>query len=486
MGWATASVGLKACRMRTKTNWSLKGRLSAFIFGLVLSLWALSAVVIYRQAEKESQELFDSSINETAKLLLFLSEHELSEVADTQIAGLDHQISQDHHYLSFQLWDNSGHLRYRSANAPLSPLAPLQLEGFSWQNHEGKVSRTFNLKSKDGLFRIVVADPLHHRQEISSHFLLSLGLFSVLLLPAAFLGARWLVGKAVQPIDDCARQVREFDIRRFSHVDDTGLPREITPLVDSLNSALSRIQAGIEREKRFTADAAHELRTPLTGIRANVQLLQRELQHSTVDQLDILDDTLQGVDRCSRMISQLLTLSRSESGMAQSQQAVSLDLGAILAEAMALEASYAHEKSISMTLEVESPERLSSLQERGLLLGHPTALIVLLRNLVNNAVHYTQTGGQVELACSIRPQPQDPDLLEVCLSVKDNGPGIPENKRSEVFERFHRLNPNQSKGSGLGLSICKEIASLHNTQVGITQGLENRGVGFELTLREQR
>lgn len=470
---------------QTTKPWSIKNRMTVMLSGLVICLWVLSAAVIYTKADHESQELFDSSLSETAKLLLFLSEHEIHEIGSAKIAGEDAvEHSGTPHYLAFQLWDSQGELRYRSANAPKSPLAPLQVQGFSWQTTGADVRRTYNLKHKNGALRIIVSEPLQHRQEISNHFLGGLIAFSLVLLPIGFVGVRYLVTQALTPVDECAKQVNALDVRNLNPVDAQELPVEILPLVDGLNSAISRIQQGIEREKRFTADAAHELRTPLAGVKANVQLLQRELKNATTDQADIMSDAMEGINRCSRLIKQLLAISKSDASMASGTAPEPLDLNHVVDAVFRMESKHAESKNMTLTVSDSSQQAMKLLSQRGRLLGYPTALELLIRNLVNNGISYNTAGGTVEVQIEAKPLAQLPDQMSVQIRVKDDGPGIPLDKRSEVFERFYRLHPNQSEGSGLGLSICYELAKLHGTGIEFTEGLNGRGVGFQMTLRE--
>lgn len=471
-----------------RKTWSIKSRMTLMLFGLVICLWTLSAAVIYVKAENESQELFDSSLAETAKLLLFLSEHELHEIGSAKIAGEDAiEHSGTPHYLAFQLWDMQGTLRYRSANAPTTPLAPLHINGFAWQGTGDNIHRTYNLQHNKGGLQIVVSEPLQHRQEISGHFFGGLIVFSLVLLPFGFLGIRYLVNKALTPVDECARQVNALDVRNLNPVDAQELPVEILPLVEGLNSAISRIQLGIEREKRFTADAAHELRTPLAGVRANVQLLQKELKNATADQSEIMSDAVEGINRCSRLINQLLAISKSDSGIDTGTAAEPLNLDAIVQAVFQMESKHAQSKNISLSVSESSIQAMDLIRQRGRLMVYTTAVELLIRNLVNNAIAYNRAGGEVEVEVETSSQPDQQDQLErLCMHirVKDDGQGIPMDKRGFVFERFYRLHPNQNQGSGLGLSICNELAKLHSSTIEFTEGLNGRGIGFEITLQE--
>lgn len=448
-------------------RWSLRQRMTCLLFSLVIAMWTLSAFVIYHQAEKESQELFDASIAETASLLLFFSEHELAEVGESKTAGDDRPADGQAHYLSFQLWDFNNKLRYRSANAPETALAPLDQQGFGWQEVEGELIRTYNRLDSNGIFRIVVAEPMKHRREITGHFLGSLVIFSLFLIPLALFAVRILVSRALGPINRCVKQVNAIDPRKLEPIATEGLPVEISPMVDALNRGLQRIKASITREKRFTADAAHELRTPLASIKTNVQLLSKSPLATNDDDNETLNDALVGVERCSRMITQLLALSQSESSQMSADNNQPVRLQQVISEVQAMEQHKADLKAIG----VNWP------QTDAVIRGNRDGLILLLRNLVSNAINYTQAGGRVEVSLQ-------QTAGGITLAVSDNGPGISASDRSHVFDRFVRLKPHQSEGSGLGLSICSEIAALHGANLNLTDGLDGKGITFSITLRQ--
>ena len=466
-----------------KTSWSLRQRLTLTLFTLVLMLWGLSAAVIYVKAEKESQELFDMAISETASLLLFISEHELLEVGNAEVAGQDYVESTVHKpYLSFQLWDFDGNLRYRSANAPRTPLAPLNVEGFGWQNTDGEITRTFNLLDRHKILRIIVAEPLTHRKEISAHFFWGLSLFSLVLLPIGYLGVRLIVSRAFGPVKRCVDQVNTLDTKNLNRVEMDNVPLEIQPLLHALNSAIGRIQAGIAREKRFTADAAHELRTPLAGVKANIQLLQKLTAPQQPMENEVMLDTLEGVDRCSRMINQLLALSKSDAMTARSAPVELLDIQKTVEDVFALERSHAQSKTVSLNFTASTLDQLGRSLDCVRLKGYPTAIELLIRNLVNNAIAYHVQGGAVQVTAVCLSAGADHEKVKVCISVLDNGPGIPADQRALIFNRFFRAKPNQTRGSGLGLSICSEVAELHDTSIVVCEGIGGQGVGFAFEL----
>ncbi|WP_288106647.1 ATP-binding protein [Limnobacter sp.] len=454
-----------------ESTWSLRQRLTAFLFLLILLLWTFSAGLIYRLSEKESNELFDASLSETANLLLFLSHHEFQEIPEGSPPDFDSEMELTDRYLSFQLWDDSNRLRYKSTNAPSRPLAPLDHTGFSWQTIQHSKVRVYNHTSPDGHIRVLISDSIKHRQEISAHFLQNLLLFTLFMMPLSYLAVRAIVQRSLGSIKKAVSDVNQLEVHRIEQVTTEYLPNEIKPLVNALNMALERIQRGLNREKRFTADAAHELRTPLAAVQTNVQLLQKIRTQTNEDEGEILDDIQTAVSRCSRLITQLLTLSKSESVQAELHDWGTADAIELIHEAASTELHSAEKKGVTLTLPdmEEGPKTVT---------GSRIMLILLLRNLINNAIQYNHSGGQVKVEIGTS------DQQTYTLAVGDDGRGIAPENRSKVFDRFYRENGHIVSGSGLGLSICQEVAKLHDTQIQISDGLNGRGVAFCFDLKK--
>ena len=193
-------------------------------------------------------------------------------------------------------------------------------------------------------------------------------------------------------------------------------------------------------------------------------------------------DTLEGVDRCSRMINQLLALSKSDGMAARSAPMEKLDIQNTVIDVFSLERAHAEFRKVSLTFNDSSSDQKNSSLASVLLKGYPTAIELLIRNLVNNAITYNVPGGEVQVTVACLSTDVDPEKARVRISVMDNGPGIPADQQALIFNRFFRAKPNQTKGSGLGLSICKEVAELHGTSIRVCEGIGGHGVGFAFEL----
>jgi two-component system sensor histidine kinase QseC len=256
-----------------------------------------------------------------------------------------------------------------------------------------------------------------------------------------------------------ARSIARREPGHLQRVDTTDTPREIEPLVTALNQLFERVEGSMEHERRFTADAAHELRTPLAAlkIQAQVALQSRDEAQRT----HALEQVIHGVGRASRLVEQLLTLARIDHQTARGTF-VEIALSPLAEETLATLEPLASARAITLQLQSETHTQIK---------GQADAIAVMLRNLTDNAIRYTPSGGTVELTIEGGDK-------GVQLSVADSGPGITEEERAKIFNRFYRLAGQNIEGSGLGLSIVQRIAELHRATITLQRshlgGLEVR------------
>lgn len=255
-------------------------------------------------------------------------------------------------------------------------------------------------------------------------------------------------------------EVAQRDPANLAPLEERSAPAEIAPLLHALNALLGRLERALESERRFTADAAHELRTPLAALKIQAQVARRaenEAQRGAA-----LDKLILGVDRATHLIEQLLTLARLEPTGGSTVLMSGCDVAAIARQTLADLAPAALGKGIELGL--NSPAT-------AMIRGNADMLAILLRNLVDNAIRYTPRNGRVDVSLLV-------EQGRVRLEVTDSGPGIPEQEKQRVFDRFYRILGNEAAGSGLGLSIVKRIADAHAASLSLAEG-EN-GVGLRV------
>jgi len=279
------------------------------------------------------------------------------------------------------------------------------------------------------------------------------------ILPLAILVLWIALARGLQPLRRLEEHIRQRRPDDLSPLDDRVMPLEVTPLVASINELLSRLKSSIETKKRFLADAAHQLKTPLAGLRMQSELAQTESLSNTELKHTLRLIGLSSV-RATRVVNQLLSLARAEVG-AQSMTKVSCDLGELVEEVLQETWQLASQKYLDLGYEAVGFERGSSKLDL-----NPILIKELIRNLLENAINYTPSDpinpGVINLSIY-----RDNENEKLILVIEDSGPGISDAEKELVMQPFYRNLgvASQVDGSGLGLSIVKEIADQHQALV---------------------
>jgi heavy metal sensor kinase len=297
--------------------------------------------------------------------------------------------------------------------------------------------------------------------------LIQLLLIAPFLLILGALGSYWLAGRAFIPVDRLIRITRIInagDLRQRVPV-----PRahdEIRLLALTFNEMIDRLNEAFTRQKRFVADASHELRTPVTAIRSMAEVA---LNQATTpgDYISVLHEVGAETERLGHLINDLLALARADEGRTLlDKQPVRLDL--LAADVVATVEPLSVERGI--TLQVQAPEPIT-------VLGDEARLIQVLMNLLDNAITYTDVGGQVTVTVESRHD-------NACLTVSDTGFGIAQEDIPRIFDRFYRADPARSRttgGSGLGLAIVEWIVRAHGGTITVESQV-GHGSTFTVTL----
>lgn len=462
---------------------------------LVVSLLSILTVAVlavagfnYWQITRQSQHLLQMELINASQILqsfmaLHINDHETDRLTsllkNASTATLDqlmqHPISPSARYylrhkkqLAFQVWNaDTKRIIMRSENAPKSKsLSSLHL-GFDTQKFSNTLTwNTFTVKDikTHTLIMVGFRQSLHHNldMDLFMHVIIILGLIyvymGILLLLIVEIGLR--------PLTRITKALEHRSVDNLSAISARRIPIELIPMVESINRLLSRLDESITRERRFSADAAHELRTPIAALKAKTEVALRE--PDLPKKALLLHSLIQITNRCTRVIEQLLTLSRLEPESTLPDM-TEVDICESARMLMAELVPAAMDKDID--IELEAPDNPITLYaSRG-------AIGILLRNLIDNAIRYTPEGGMVKVILHT-------DKKHVILQVIDSGPGVPENLRTRIFDRFFRQLGNKAEGSGLGLSIVSQIVRLHNAKIEALEpkaakGLEMR-VQFQL------
>lgn len=305
---------------------------------------------------------------------------------------------------------------------------------------------------------IQVGETLNKRQKLANEIIAGIIIPQFFLFPVVALLAWFGLTRGTQPLERLRQRLLSRRPGDLSPIDVTEVPEEIAPLIDAFNGVMERLASSMRSQERFIADAAHQMRTPLAGLRTQLEFALR--QKDPADLQASLERIRSSVERATRMISQLLSLARSQSEAPPRFEPV--DMNALAREVTQEWVEQALAKRIDLGFEGTA--------EPALVEGSRLLLHELLNNLVDNAVRYTPPGGKVTARVTAR------DF--VAVDIEDNGVGISENDRELIFERFYRVTGTEAAGTGLGLPIVRSIASQHRASVQVRSNPAERGSVF--------
>jgi heavy metal sensor kinase len=277
---------------------------------------------------------------------------------------------------------------------------------------------------------------------------------SVAVLVAA-LGVWWITRKALQPLQQVAAAAEQIDAKALSRRLPVPQARdEVGRLVQVLNRSFDRLERRFEQATRFSSDASHELKTPLTIMRGEIEAALKAEQDNPEIQ-SLLESLLAETQRLCDIVEKLLLLSRADAGTLTLTKEI-LDFSAICHELVEDAEILAKPKRITTEFDISPGVEV---------LGDESYLRRVLLNLLDNAIKYNVEGGSLSISLT------KSDALAV-LRIANLGPGIPKEHETRVFERFYRADPSRSSstsGSGLGLSMCREIVAAHGGQMWLDQ-----------------
>ena len=443
---------------------SLRARLMLWLLVCLLLAWTAASLLAYGQTRRAVSELFDTQQSLLARQLLVTSVHALLHDQPPELPPAKRLLSRDvrkridSDALAFAIFDRDGHMRWNDgADGRKLRYAPAGASGFVDQNdsnRHGHGWRVLFMSDPESEFIVAVGQEIEHRREAVRHIVLAqMGPWLAALLVLLAL-VWWVVGAQTGPLRGVARELMQRAPDDGTPIAPERVALEVRPVIEALNALRARTHALITHTRRFTADAAHELRSPLAALRVQAEVAQLAAQDPAARQ-HALAQLVAGIDRATRLVEQLLALSRLDP-MNALPDAQPLNWPRLLQTALHGAQPAAAKRRITLALDDGGEQGALPAQ------GNPTLLALLLRNLLDNAVRYTPEGGHVTLR-------RDADGLV----VEDNGPGVAPEYLARIQERFFRPPGQTQSGSGLGLSIAQRVAQLHGLQLV----LENRAEG---------
>ena len=430
-------------------------RLRLIISFLIVStcVWTAAAVISWQESRDQMDEFFD-----TYQLLLArqLSTADWTNLtADMQkksnrlIENVDDDGEEEDEALGFAVFNRRGEMIFNDDENGRDFIYSPEASGFVNQKIGRKKDmwRIFWLTSADKNFTIAVGQELEFRDDAALELVEETLLPWLVGLSVLLLAVIWMVSRELRPLRRIADELSERDSDNLHPLSLSGQASEILPLIKAINTQFSRIEQMLQRERGFISDSAHELRSPLTALKVQLEVAQladddAAARHQALQKLN------QGIDRSTRLVEQLLALSRLDSAAAAANDEP-LDWPALVNAAVNEQLPAAEEKKINIKTSPDGSAPTTC--------GQPLLWALLLRNLLDNAVRYSPEEAQISI-----------ELKDETLSVTNSNTVVAAEYLPRLKERFFRPAGQKSTGSGLGLSIVERIAELHRCRVALT------------------
>jgi two-component system, OmpR family, sensor kinase len=451
--------------------------LRSLLIGMVL-IASATGVLVYRHVQEELDELYNAHLRQIA---LFMAREwdrvNPSQLNATPIEPVSKTVWDEEDYL-IQVWTPDGVLIAEEVPAITRAQIPrYAAQGFYDQYIAGESWRIYRA---DGVQNIVqIAQPESARRHTINETSLDLLVPLLLQVPLLMLVAWLSVRRGLKPLDLLSRAIAQRQPETLNAIDGANQPRELQPLVATLNDLLMRLNLALQQQRNFIADAAHELRTPIAALQLQLDLLERA--KTAGDQASAIAQLRNGLQRTTQMAQQLLSIARAESiasiestggieniesdtGKAGPQ---TIDLELAIKSLVERYLPFAYARQLDLGVTRLEPANIHCL---------PTDIETVLDNLLGNAIRYTPRGGRVDLALYL----DSSDCVQsyAVIEIIDSGIGIPADQRHRVFDRFYRvlradISDDYIEGSGLGLAIVKTICNRYGASIDIGQASEN-------------
>ncbi len=444
--------------MKLTQRLSLKLRLTLLFLALSLTAWFAASLVAWQQTRDTLDKLFDTQQMLFAKRLLTMDLDEIrapERMREVPKKAKHGRLDDD--ALAFAIYTPDGKMVLNDGENGRDIPYHYRRDGFDngQLNDDNDEWRFLWLTAPDGKYRVVVGQEHEYRHEMALDVVRSQFTPWLVALPIMLLVLIVLLSRELRPLKKLSQTLRARTPDATDRLATQGVPIEVRPVVDALNQLFARTQAMMARERRFTSDAAHELRSPLTALKVQTEVAQLSLDDPQA-QAKALTQLHAGIDRASRLVEQLLTLSRLDS-LESLDDVEPLNMADLLQSVVMDSYHPAQQAGIEIRLNILDPQVTRT--------GQQLLLSLLVRNLLDNAVRYSPRGSRVEVTLDTHS-----------VIVRDNGPGIAPDALTRIGERFYRPPGQDQTGSGLGLSIVKRIAALHRMTVTLGNGQDG---GFE-------
>lgn len=418
---------------------SIKFELTIYLSLVIVFIIGLLSFLSYHSAEDELGELYDENMAHLASAMI---ENFADNAVPAQkfISGVrTPKLHGEQDYL-IQVKQNN-QMIYQSHQGVFA--AKTDKSGLFTQWVEHKRWRIFILNQKS--LTCLVAQDYQLRQRTIRDLAIKLIIPQLLVVPFLLIVTLLIIKKTFKPLTVMSEEMAKRNVEELNLFNENNQPKELIPIIRSLNVWMKNANAFITLRKRFTSDAAHELRTPVTALKLQLSSLNHANQKELQDRLPRVFDSL---SRMERLVEQLLTLSKVEPD-ARLGSVSKVDLNALIVRILNDLRSIYMAKRLDVGMTYADDVHV---------FGVADEIEILFNNLLVNAINYSPEGGLINI--QIRSQHQ-----AIEIEIEDSGPGIHPEDINKVFERFYRAHSDKASGSGLGLAIAKEIAWKHHAEI---------------------
>jgi two-component system sensor histidine kinase TctE len=430
---------------------TLRRRLLSFLLFPLAAVLILGVPADYRLAVNQAEEAYDYALTDNAVNLASRVHVENRRLIVDLPPAVEAVMRADRTDLQFlALYGPDGRLLAGDADLRPEPTGPNSNPHIVDGTLLGRKIRkaSYKVDTELGPVTVVVAETTRKRERTVSKVLAAMILPNVLFLIATLALVYFGVRNGLAPLDQLGEQIARRAAHDASPFPIGNVPGEAEPLVNAMNSLVKELHAAAAAQHAFLANAAHQLKTPLAGLQTQLELAAEEMPQPYQKRVILLRDATQ---RLGHLAHQLLALARSgpEANIGYERRIV--DLAALLQTSASSWFDAALAKDIDLGFEPEP----------AVIEGSEWLLRELLANLIDNAIRYTPPGGSVTARSGID------ESNRPFVEIEDTGPGIPEQERERIFDRFYRREGTSSTGTGLGLAIVKEVADRHEALISL-------------------
>lgn len=452
---------------RTKT---LRQQLLQWMLLLLLGPLALSMVHAYNAAHNFSSLAYDQALlDNTLALAAQVKIQDAAIMLDLPRVATNILRYTSDGTIYFQVKDANGTVIAGDTDVP-TPIdtarnigKPIFYDGTMHGKNVRVAAVYHQIADSPSIALVQVAETLTKRTQMADEILTGVVLPQLALTLLALLSVWYGVGRGLAPLQKVQQQIANRSHRDLTPVLEMDTPEEVRPLVHSINALMERLGMSLAAQHRFVADAAHQLRTPLAGLKTQAEFALRQTDPEIIRHA--LQQLAASAERATHLANQLLTLARAEPDASQQPTLTFLDLNNLARNVTTEWVPEALKKDIDLGYQGPTAPVIVK--------GDPLLLTEMLANLIDNAIRYTQRGGEVTVHLS--------DTRMPTLVVEDNGPGIPAEDRRRVFKRFYRVLGSGAEGSGLGLAIVREIALTHGCNIELEEPRSQHGTRVCIT-----